>query len=1652
MHNSSKLYTPPDTLERFQLPSHHFVIGVILVAMLSIVGICIAFANFHIRLATDVTQQNINNLLLMEQQFNQHLFVDLDDLMTSLVFDIQQEDGNTAIVLARYEQLLSNYPMLGQIQILDNIGAIIWQSSPEDNLTNSQIQMISQRFLNSDQLNDLWIYPLEADTNDKAIVVLSHAFYGDDGQLQNIAVISVSAEQWGQSFSELTTLDMFSGYWINSDGYILTTFPYQPSLVGTQLTNTQQVMLSSSIAQIIDSSTLLDDRPAAWQSQMMDNAPLQLLIEAPHTETHVFSDNILATTFFISLAAVVSGIATIMLYLSQYRILQAQADTLFHTSQDLQQQITMRTQTETTLADNEERYRLVTELISDYAFSTIVYEDGTRSREWLTDSFFTMTGYQPDDIGEEPQPNVRTHPDDLAQVNADIERSIAGEDTITEYRWRIKSGEYIWMRVKRRPIWDDDHQRVVQLIGAVSDITVEKEAEFALRESEERYRIVTELISDYAFSIQVDPDQNLNILWLTPSYFHLMGYTDDDIDENFSLKTILHLEDKEQPLQDLANVLAGQTVVSEFRAQRKQGDYIWLQITRQPVWDENEGRVVSYYGVARDITAQKEAEIALRASEERYRLVTELMSDYAYLTTINEDGTGVREWLTDSFYQLSDFHSESLGSVPQPEQRTHVDDLAQVEADIQRTTQGEETVSEYRWLASSDKYIWLRVKRRPIWDDDHQNVTHILGAVSDITVEKEAEAALRASEDRYRRISSILTDFAYESYIFPDGSMQQEWTVGGIDNMLLQPNQLTHMSQISRNAHPDDVAKVQADLLLTTNNVETITEYRIKGEGGYRWIRSYRIPVWDEDAGRVVRILGTIKDITAEKDAQKALEENQQRYRELTELMSDFAFSVSLDENDTITANWIVGSLEYITGIDLHTAMADIGVISRLVYADDQHLLREDLQKNRNGEKTITEYRIIHAKTKQIRWLRVNRKPIMNPTTGQLSHALAGVTDITVAKATAIALQESEERYRQISELISDYVFSQKVFDDFSTEVEWKAGSVNIGNISYAEMSQMNRNQLPDNIHPDDYVATMEDIMKTTYGETTISEFRVLNPDDGATNWLRISRQPIWDEDQNRVTRIIGAVSDITVKKSIEAALVESEERYRLVTELISDYVYSLSVMPDKRIKMDWFAGSFEGITGLHINDYIVESPLDMIKGAHPDDYEDAAAKIEQTMAGHSTVSEYRITHSSDKKPRWLRVSRFPTVDKHTGQLIRILGAVTDVTAQKFAEMALRDSEERYRLLTNLMTDYAFSIRFEEDGQLYREWLIGDFEGVLGYSIPTSGYMDQSTIDSFSSKSPEAVNDGIERARRGEASTVDYEIVNRRDNKPRWLRTTRHPIWNKEHTRVIRYLGAVKDITLEKEAEIVRHEAGELRQALEREKSLHALRTRFVSMVTHEFRNPLAAILSSVSLLDKYDHRLTHESRREKFERIYGQVQRLTQLLEDLLEVGELEHHALHYTPQRIDVVDLVNDLYAEYEESIGSQHHLLVNTTHNQVFTYADVHILRQALGNIISNAIKYSPPESEVVCDIILGAENVTIHVIDHGLGIPEAEYNLLFEAFYRATNVSTQPGTGLGLLIAKQSIELHKGTITFESEIGKGTTFTIQFPRVIGKDGDT
>jgi PAS domain S-box-containing protein len=250
---------------------------------------------------------------------------------------------------------------------------------------------------------------------------------------------------------------------------------------------------------------------------------------------------------------------------------------------------------------------------------------------------------------------------------------------------------------------------------------------------------------------------------------------------------------------------------------------------------------------------------------------------------------------------------------------------------------------------------------------------------------------------------------------------------------------------------------------------------------------------------------------------------------------------------------------------------------------------------------------------------------------------------------------------------------------------------------------------------------------------------------------------------------------------------------------------------------------------------------------------------------------------------------------------------------------------------------------------------------------------------------------------------------------------------------------SLRDITAQKQLE------SELRTAFERQKQLADLKTRFVSMVSHEYRNPLAAILSSSSLLEKFSDRLSEDRKQGHLQKIGTQVKRLTELLDDVLEINKGETIGLDFRPELIDLVALCEETIEEMRQ-ISPQHHIQIEISGDPVSIPADVKLMRRILTNLLSNAVKYSPPDSTVTIALAYEGERVNLRVIDQGMGIPEDDLRQLFTVFHRAANVGSIQGTGLGLSIVKQAVEVHGGEITVESTVGEGTTFKIRLPMEI------
>lgn len=235
----------------------------------------------------------------------------------------------------------------------------------------------------------------------------------------------------------------------------------------------------------------------------------------------------------------------------------------------------------------------------------------------------------------------------------------------------------------------------------------------------------------------------------------------------------------------------------------------------------------------------------------------------------------------------------------------------------------------------------------------------------------------------------------------------------------------------------------------------------------------------------------------------------------------------------------------------------------------------------------------------------------------------------------------------------------------------------------------------------------------------------------------------------------------------------------------------------------------------------------------------------------------------------------------------------------------------------------------------------------------------------------------------------------------------------------------------------------EARKALEREKELNELKSKFVSIASHEFRTPLSTVLSSVSLIQQYKNKGDYDKQDKHILRVKASVNHLTSILNDFLSLGKLEEGKVEVNLERITVKEFLAEILEEVSALLKEGQKVVVNCMSEIEQIDSDPRILRNIMFNLISNASKYSEPNKTIhlVCDQTGSAIRVTVR--DEGIGISPEDQRHLFERFFRASNSGNIQGTGLGLNIVKRYVDLLKGKISFSSEFGKGSEFTVSIP---------
>ena len=385
-----------------------------------------------------------------------------------------------------------------------------------------------------------------------------------------------------------------------------------------------------------------------------------------------------------------------------------------------------------------------------------------------------------------------------------------------------------------------------------------------------------------------------------------------------------------------------------------------------------------------------------------------------------------------------------------------------------------------------------------------------------------------------------------------------------------------------------------------------------------------------------------------------------------------------------------------------------------------------------------------------------------------------------------------------------------------------------------------------------------------------------------------------------------------------------------------------------------------------------------------------------------------------------------------------VLVTAMDITEKQRTQNALYESEQRLNSILNSIEDIVWSISFDTWEILYINPAIERISGVSADVMRRTRSIWTNILDR---EDYAALAASMQEVRRHGTSSVEFRL--RDVNGDLHQMYQRSWIVSDAQGLPQRIDSIVTDITERKalQQEILEKET--LRQELSQEIELRAMRNRFISMVSHEFRTPLTAIGTSTELLVRYYDRIEGPQREKHFSRIFQYVRQLTSLLDDMLNVLRSETVGPEFHFSDVEVVALCEEICEELSHYDNNPHRVIFSHDMPELTARLDERLLRQALGNLIINAIKYSPDADAVYVQLDQSGDQLDIEVRDEGIGIPESALPELFNVFYRATNTGSIPGTGLGLTIARQAVELHHGQISIESKLLEGTCVRMRLP---------
>ena len=489
-----------------------------------------------------------------------------------------------------------------------------------------------------------------------------------------------------------------------------------------------------------------------------------------------------------------------------------------------------------------------------------------------------------------------------------------------------------------------------------------------------------------------------------------------------------------------------------------------------------------------------------------------------------------------------------------------------------------------------------------------------------------------------------------------------------------------------------------------------------------------------------------------------------------------------------------------------------------------------------------------------------------------------------------------------------------------------------------------------------------------------------------------------------------------------QTQLMESEARYRSLVDSVRDLVGVIAPTGEilsVNASVETSGWSREELIGTALKSY-----------AHPDD----TSQIDEMLSGALKQNDFPLTAVRMRNHRgdynWLEFRAAPFIESGQATGISIVGR--NINERKRADDDLRQSELRYRIVSELVSDYAFAFRVEPDGTQVYEWgteLLARITGLDWEEMQRNGkFLDYHPDDRA------AVDADLREVLAGKTTSGEYRIFTLK-GEIRWIHVFRRAVWDKNEQRVVRYYGVAQDITERK-----RYEAEQLRSAVDQERL--ELVNRFVHAVTHDFRTVMASIEMSRYLVQRLLSEPEREKVQPKLDTIRSGVAHLKAQMENLTTIVSLVQ--LKREPRNLSalVAGLEEDYRANTEQNaLTFQMELCPELPPVSV----DPREIETALRHLLDNAIHYTPESGTITVRTRRSQNTVCVEISDTGIGIETEYLPRIFDLFYRVdtSRPINSGGVGLGLSIAKMIAEAHAGSITVSSTPGKGSIFTLILP---------